>query len=73
MTQKRYKKNLKRKSKKPKLSKFEIKQENIRNSIINDALVNLRTSLLNNQNRSTQASRMIEQSRRINSQNSTDV
>jgi hypothetical protein len=48
MTQKRHKKNLKRKSKKPKVSKFERKVERIRAKIINDALYAIRTNLLSN-------------------------
>jgi hypothetical protein len=47
MTQKRHKKNLKRKSKKPKVSKFERKVERIRAKIISDALIPIRTNLLN--------------------------
>jgi hypothetical protein len=56
MTQKRYTKNLKRKSKNKKISKFERKQEKIRNKIINEGLLAIRANLLNNQDRSTQAS-----------------
>jgi hypothetical protein len=48
LTQKRHSKNLKRKSKKPKTSKFERKIERIRAKIINDALVTIRTNLLSN-------------------------
>jgi hypothetical protein len=47
LSQKRHNKNLKRKSKKPKTSKFERKIERIRSKIVNDALVTIRTNLLN--------------------------
>lgn len=56
MTQKRNTKNLKRKSNKKKLSKFERQQQRIRNKIINDGLLAIQTNLLNNQDKSTQAS-----------------
>jgi hypothetical protein len=48
LSQKRHKKNLKRKSKKPNTSKFERKIKRIRDKIINDALVTIRTNLLSN-------------------------
>jgi hypothetical protein len=48
LSQKRHKKNLKRKSKKPKISKSERKIERIRAKIISDALTPIRTNLLSN-------------------------
>jgi hypothetical protein len=47
LSQKRHKKNLKRKLKKPRASKFERKVERIRAKIINDALAIIRINLLN--------------------------
>ena len=55
MSQKRQAKNLKRKKSKPKLSKFDKKQEAIRAKIINDGLKPIRTNLLNSLGKSTQA------------------
>jgi hypothetical protein len=57
MSQKRHLKNLKRKKSKPKLSKFDRKQEKIRAEIINSALDPTRTNLLSSLNKNTQASR----------------
>lgn len=53
MSQKRYTKNKKRQSNKPKLSKFQKRQERIRNKIINDALAPIRTNLLSSLDKST--------------------
>jgi len=55
MTQKRHIKNIKRKSNKKNLSKFERQQQKIRNKIINDGLLAIQTNLLNNQDKKTQA------------------
>lgn len=57
MSQKRQAKNLKRKKSKPQLSKFEKKQAAIRAKIINDGLEPIRTNLLSNLDKNTQAYR----------------
>jgi hypothetical protein len=56
MSQKRHAKNLKRKQKKPYISKFDRKQAKIREQIIREALIPIQTSLLNNLDKNNQAS-----------------
>lgn len=56
MSQKRHNKNLKRKQSKPVLSKFERKQQKIRNKIINDGLEPIRINLLDSLDKKTLAS-----------------
>ena len=58
MSQKRHNKNLKRKQSKPTLSKFERKQQKIRNKIINDGLEPIRINLLDSLDKKIQASQM---------------